>query len=276
MDEYSPKLIMVKRQGVYDLEQVEVYMVPGTENVWAVYQNIDRPKRWVGLHVPTGLAAYNDFASREEAEDVLCWIWCNSVDQKGLHSSEGQDVTNAVGARVLSRFRKGGPLKQPRRKRIQKIGQTVVEVSDAAAHYARRLRELGAEREGWLKQAYSERALLAEQDRLATLREQAVTKLEKSSNHEAEETRATTMAFVADQRKQIADAKAAITTWQNEHEHDKAEFYDQRIELEQLRTAMFHALQAVDIGAVLADGEPSIGRHLRNIRIKGVISSELG
>ncbi len=278
IDEHGPQLITVRRKyghGEGHFNQVDAYPVHGTENVWAVYRNIDRPKRWVGLHVPSGRAAYNNFASREEAEDILCWIWCNSIDQKGLHSSEARKVTDAMGARVMSRFRGGGPFKQPRRKRTQKIGQTVVAIPDDAAHYVRRLQELGAEREAWLQQMYGEQELLAEQDRQATLRETTLREAEQKMEIEAKEIRETAVAFAVDQRQKIADAKAQVTTLQDQNMRDQQVLTNQGFVLNRLRTAMFHALQAVDVGAVLADGETSIGRQLRKIRIKRVVNAEL-
>ena len=275
-DKGEPFLVPAERrvrQHSGDKESVDVYPVIGTEGVWGVYPSDDRKGRWVGLHMPTGLAAYVNFASRIEAEDVLSWTWLNAIDQDGVRSSDSAVVCTAFGARVRSRFFKGGPVRHPRRKRPGSPGDHPTLESTAEAAYTALARKNIKDCESWRTDLVAERQLLVEEGKLTKLREETVTALEIKVNqkgldlHEKQ----------AELYEETKQARIDTAIRQEENERDRIALVHQAMELNKLRTAMYHALETVDVNAVLGDDDDDrrLGRYLRKIRIKGVYNPSL-
>jgi len=268
----DPLMVAVTRQtNCSSADPVDAYPVVGTDGVWAVYPSKDKKGRWIGLHIPTGLSCYVNFASREEAEDVLSWTWMNSSDKEGIHSSDVATVLAAFGARVRKRFYEGGPLKHPRRKQPGKLNRHDAIMSAGEQLYTKKARELHSKHAECLAQTHVVREMLADQARALTIRETTVERMEARANQEVASLHAK-QAELANERRRL---EASITERQDEQDRYRTELARQAMDLDRLRTAMYSALAAIDVGAVLMDGEQSAGRYLRKIRIKGVYNPAL-
>jgi len=260
-DPYGPPAIEVERviDWNHKRERRLAYPVLGTEGVWAVYQDDpdDNGKRyWVALHVPSGYAVWVEFASREDAEDLACWTWCNSVDQAGSTASSRKEASAALGARVKSRFRQGGPFKTGRRRWRQKIGRYEVEQTEAEEHFSKRLTELERDRAEFMKMRQREKLILKNRaDELAVREADLKERIEKFTVEEGER-----LATIREREKRQYDVEVAL-------DNESRQLDQTAIELRHLRTTMYAALLAVDLDDGLHDGQ--LGRRFRKIRIKG-------
>lgn len=145
--------------------KVMAYLVPGTDEVFAVHPSLSHINRWTVTHTPTRRALRANLASREEAEDLACWVWCNCLDREGLKSSDIVVAVDAAGARARSRFSRGNVFSGGRRNKGKGgIGTAATEIPPAERFLARRIREIERLRSRWYAD-HRTRSLALEEER---------------------------------------------------------------------------------------------------------------
>jgi len=259
-DPHSPEPIFVTRVlNNSEKEEAAAYPVMGTNRVLVVCPDPDGPG-WIGLHAPTGLAVNNKFASREEAEDILSWLWLNSDDQDGLGSNDPESAVEAMGNRVRSRFKGGRPIKGARNRRklrLKRRDPRMTKAEAAVMHRAGALRAIY----WWRFHQLHERYL----DLVANLREMRRTceSQQAVARHAAADVAMRTEAL-EQQTCEYTELRETLDAQRAEFESEHAVFRTARNEILQIRRQLLDAIFAIDVEAERA----GVTRRLRKVRVR--------
>lgn len=231
---------------------LRAYEVPRTEGVLVTYKD---GKFWRILHVPTSGFFASKFASREEAEDVACWIWLNVVDWPLFSSTVPNTVAEAAGWRVRCRMAHKNCFLEKHSRGRPKI-RCAGMWGRGEEIYTQKTLELEAK----LAEVANREKAVEERENQFALREQTFTDQEKriQRSMEALETRTKQL----EERESDQNARAVRLN------DDLYELNTASTALEQLRTKLVGAIVTLEPNAAVRNNN-GIERELRGIKIRG-------